>query len=117
MVTQPLEASVRQAGRAAVITLRGEIDSFGEESLNRAYEQAEGLGQPEVLLNFSAVEYVNSAGIALIVGLLAKGRKSGRRLLVTGLSNHYVELFQITRLSDYVLLFPDEATALAHAAA
>lgn len=116
MATKLLEASVRRDGSAAIITLRGEIDSFGEETLSKAYDEAEALGQPAVLLNFSGVDYINSTGIALIVGLLARARKSGRRLLTSGLSSHYVEIFQITRLSDFMSLYPDEATALAHAA-
>jgi hypothetical protein len=28
------------------------------------------------------------------------------------LSEHYVEIFNITRLADYMTVFPDEATAL-----
>ena len=116
MATKPLEASVRQEGNAAIISLRGEIDSFGEEALNKAYDAAEAMGKGAVLLNFSGVDYINSTGIALIVGLLARARKSGRRLLTSGLSSHYVEIFQITRLSDFISLYPDEATALAHVA-
>ena len=116
MATKPLEASVRQEGNAAIISLRGEIDIFGEEALNKAYDTAEGMGKGAVLLNFSGVDYINSTGIALIVGLLARARKSGRRLLTSGLSSHYVEIFQITRLSDFMSLYPDEATALAQVA-
>jgi anti-anti-sigma factor len=116
MATKPLEASVRQASNAAVISLRGEIDVFGEEALNKAYDTAEAMDKGAVLLNFSGVDYINSTGIALIVGLLARARKSGRRLLTSGLSSHYVEIFQITRLSDFMSLYPDEATALAHVA-
>jgi hypothetical protein len=29
-----------------------------------------------------------------------------------GLSDHYVEIFNITRLSDFVSVFPDEESAL-----
>jgi hypothetical protein len=29
-----------------------------------------------------------------------------------GLSEHYVEIFNITRLSDFVSVFPDEESAL-----
>ena len=116
MATKPLEATVRPDGQAAVITLRGEIDSFGEQTLNQAYDQAEALGKPAILLNFTGVDYINSTGIALIVGLLARARKTGRRLLTSGLSSHYVEIFQITRLSDFMSLYPDEATALAQVA-
>ena len=52
-------------------------------------------------------------GIALIVGLLAKARAAHRRMVVYGLSDHYVEIFQITRLSDFMSVFADEASALA----
>jgi len=117
MATKPLEASVRPEAHTAVISLRGEIDSFGENALNQAYEAAEALGTKSILLNFSDVDYINSTGIALIVALLARARKTGRRLLTSGLSSHYVEIFQITRLSDYMSLYPDEATALSQAAA
>ena len=116
MATKTLEANVRQAGSVAVIDLHGEIDLFGEEVLNAAYGQAEAQDPKAVLLNFTGVDYINSTGIALIVGLLSRARKSGRRLLTSGLSSHYVEIFQITRLADFMNIYPDEATALAQAA-
>ena len=48
----------------------------------------------------------------LIVGLLAKARKNHQRVLTCGLSAHYEEIFRITRLSDFMSIYPDEATAL-----
>ena len=65
------------------------------------------------MLNFEGVDYINSTGIALIVGLLAQARKSHRRLVVCGLSEHYQEIFRITRLSDFMQIFDDEPSALA----
>ena len=112
MQAKHLEASVRQEPAGAVLDLRGEINGFGQETLDAAYEEAEK-GDPEaIILNFEEVDYINSTGIALIVGLLAKARASKRRLLAYGLSDHYVEIFNITRLSDFVGVYPDEETAL-----
>jgi anti-sigma B factor antagonist len=65
------------------------------------------------VLNFKGVDYINSTGIALIVGLLAQARKSHRKLVVCGLSEHYQEIFRITRLSDFMEIFDDESSALA----
>jgi anti-anti-sigma factor len=113
MPNNTLSASVRQANSTAIIDLRGEINSFGEEVLNNAYAEANQAHPKNILLNFSGVDYINSTGIALIVGLLAQARKSGQRLFTTGLSSHYVEIFQITRLSDFMNIYPDEASALA----
>ena len=113
MPTKQLEASVRHVGRAAIIDLRGEIHAGAEETLNAAYAEAESHDPQAILLNFGDVGYINSTGIALIVGLLSQARKANRRLMACGLSDHYVEIFQITRLADFMSVFPDEARALA----
>ena len=112
MPTRSLEAQVRHQPRVAIVDLHGEINAFAEEVLNAAYADAESRGAEEILLNFSDVDYINSTGIALIVSLLARARKSKRQLLACGLSQHYVEIFQITRLVDFMSVFPDEASAL-----
>ncbi len=117
MPAKHLEANVRQEPGVAVIDLSGEINGFAQEALEAAYAEAEANNPETILLNFEGVDYINSTGIALIVGLLAKARASKRRLLAYGLSDHYVEIFNITRLSDFVSVFPDEESALAEASA
>ncbi len=107
----------REQPRAMVLDLHGEIDSFAEESLNRAFAEAESARPETILLNFSDVDYINSTGIALIVGLLARARKLHIPLRACGLSAHYQEIFTITRLSDFMGVFGDEASALAVAPA
>jgi anti-sigma B factor antagonist len=112
MPARNLEARVRHQPRVAIVDLHGEINAFAEDVLNAAYADAESQEAHVILLNFSDVDYINSTGIALIVSLLARARKNKRRLLACGLSQHYVEIFQITRLADFMSVFPDEASAL-----
>ena|SRR5579859_7222773 len=113
MPARMLEANVRHhRPRVAIVELHGEINAFAEEVLNAAYADAEREAPETILLNFADVDYINSTGIALIVSLLARARKSHRHLLACGLSQHYVEIFNITRLADFMSVFPDEASAL-----
>jgi len=113
MAINPFEAHVRhEQPRVVVVDMRGEIDAFAEESLTSAYSEAEAQEPEIILLNFGGVGYINSTGIALVVSLLARARKSHRHLLACGLSDHYVEIFNITRLADFMEVFPDEASAL-----
>ncbi|MBC8164127.1 MAG: STAS domain-containing protein [Roseiflexaceae bacterium] len=115
MPAVPFDVNVRQQPRAAIIDLHGEINAGAEARLNDAYEQADR-GDPEViLLNFSQVIYMNSTGIALIVGLLARARKHKRRIIACGLSQHFRDIFEITRLSDFMPVFNDEVGALSKA--
>ena len=115
MQAKHLEASVRREPAGAVLDLHGEINGFGQEALDAAYAEAEKGDPAAIVLNFEEVDYINSTGIALIVGLLAKARAAKRRLLAYGLSEHYVEIFTITRLSDFVGVYPDEESALSGA--
>src|SRR5436190_906776 len=115
MATTPLSATVRRERGVAIIDLRGEIDGAAEATLHSAYAEATTQDPRTVLLNFGGVDYINSTGIALIVGILAQARRASRRLLACGLSEHYVEIFSITRLADFMSMFPDEQSALAGA--
>ena len=113
MSTRRLEVELRQRQCVGIIDLRGEINAFAEEALNAAYAEAERCHPEVILLNFADVGYINSTGIALIVGLLARARASQRRLAACGLNEHYAEIFAITRLADFMTLFADESSALA----
>jgi anti-anti-sigma factor len=105
-------AQLRPAGEAVIVELHGEVDGRAEEALNAAYAEASRTNPARLILHFGRVDYINSTGIALIVGLLAQARKAGRKLITTGLNAHYTEIFHITRLSDFMTIAPDEASAL-----
>jgi len=109
---QPFHAALRQVKDLVIIDLQGEINGFANQELQAVYEQAENSQAKTILLNFEQVSYINSTGIAMIVGLLSKARKSQQRIVAFGLSEHYMDIFDITHLSDYITVYPDEPTAL-----
>lgn len=112
MASTMFDLTVRELPGMAILDLQGEINGAAEAKLNEGYSQAEATQAQTVLLNFANVEYINSTGIALIVSLLSRARASGCKLLACGLSEHYVEIFNITRLADFMAVFADESAAL-----
>lgn len=113
----PFRAETRGVPALATIVLHGDVNVAAESGLHAAYAEVAALGATAVLLDFSDTAYINSTGIALIVRLLADARRDRREVRACGLSPHYVEIFQITRLSDYMRIFDDQASATAAAAA
>jgi anti-sigma B factor antagonist len=111
MLNRTPRARVRREPGLAVVELRGELDGSAQDVLEDAYERAESWGLPAILLDFGDVGYINSKGIALIVSLLSRARASSTQMLACGLSDHYLEIFQITRLADYITVCPDKRTA------
>jgi len=107
---------VRPAGRnAGIIDVRGEITAAAESVLMDAYARATANGALMVLLNFGALEYMNSSGIGLLVTLLIRANRQGQRIGAFGLSPHYRDIFELTRLDEAIHIYDDEAAALAAA--
>jgi anti-anti-sigma factor len=104
--------AVRSRGKVSVIDLVGDVNAQAEQSLDAAWQEATK-GAPEaVVVNFERAGYINSTGIALIVGLLARARAHQVPIRAYGLSPHYREIFEITRLADFLAINPDEDSAV-----
>jgi len=112
MTPSELQTTVRRAGDAAVIDMRGEIDGGADAAMDAAYATAQHEQTATIVLNFEAVDYINSTGIAVIVGLLSRARRDGRAVTACGLVDHYREIFEITRLADFMPIFDNEAGAV-----
>ena len=68
-----------------------------------------------IVLNFSDLSYMNSGGIGLLVTLLVRANRRSQRLMAYGLSEHYRQIFELTRLDEAVGIHDSEQAALAAA--
>jgi anti-anti-sigma factor len=111
MATSEIPAVRRREG-VAVIDLAGDVNRAAEETLEAAWGEAVAEQPGVVILNFEGAGYINSTGIAVIVGLLARARAAGIEVRAYGLTPHYREIFEITRLADFLAINPDEDSAV-----
>ncbi len=106
--------SVRQINASSsVIDIKGDITAFAEQVLMQAYAEASQPTTRAIILNFTGLEYMNSSGIGLLVTLLIRVNRQKQRLLAYGLSDHYRHIFKLTRISDAIHIYENEAEALA----
>jgi anti-sigma B factor antagonist len=98
--------------QVSVIDVKGELTAFAEGVLMDAYAQASDGRVRAVVLNFEGLEYMNSSGIGLLVTLLIRVNREKQRLLTYGLSEHYRNIFQITRLDDAIGIYDSEEEAV-----
>ena len=104
---------VRRVGdKVSVIDIKGELTAFAEDVLMDAYNQASDGSVRAIVLNFEGLEYMNSSGIGLLVTLLIRVNREKQRLLTYGLSEHYRNIFQITRLDDAIGIYDSEEEAV-----
>jgi len=98
--------------QVSIIDIQGEVTGFAENALMDAYTQATAGGANAILLNFNDLEYMNSSGIGLLVTLLIRAQRQGQRLMAYGLSDHYQQIFELTRLNDAITMYNNEDDAL-----
>ena len=106
-----------QDGPASILRIEGDITSASEADLMAGYALAAANGATAVILDFSKLEYMNSGGIGLLVTLLVRAQRAGGRLIATGLSEHYRQIFLLTRLDEAIEIHDDEAAAMVAATA
>lgn len=75
-------------------------------------EQDQRSSYAYLVLNFTQVPYMNSAGIALLIRLSRSSKKAGIHTLAFGLSSHYQKLFRMVGLTESIMLLPDEHAVL-----
>lgn len=95
----------------AILDIQGEVTGFAEDALMDAYTQATDLGARIIAINFGNLDYMNSSGIGLLVTLLVRVQRRKQQLRAFGLSEHYQQIFELTRLNEVIGIYPTEAEA------
>ena len=111
MTTHDDTTAVRRRGEVAVIDLVGDVNAHAETAVHDAWDEATRERPEAVVLNFEGAGYINSTGLALIVEMLASARTRKLPIRAYGLTPHYREIFEITRLADFLAINPDEDSA------
>ena len=104
---------VREPSEATrVIAIEGDITAESEEVLMDAYGRASGDSVRSFVLDFTGLQYMNSGGIGLLVTLLVRAQRQRQQVLAFGLSEHYTQIFELTRLDEAVGIHESESLVI-----
>jgi anti-sigma B factor antagonist len=114
MTPEALSMGVRRIDETmTVLDIQGDVTGASEDALAEAYAEAADGATRAVILNFTRLEYMNSGGIGLLVTLLVRANRAKQKLLAYGLSEHYRQIFELTRLDEAIGIYESEAEAVA----
>jgi len=112
MANTTIAMGVRRIGDAGLVDIRGDITAQSEPALAQAFAEASAGPIRAVILNFSALDYMNSGGIGLLVTLLVRANRQKQRLCAYGLNEHYRQIFELTRLDEAITIYDSEHAAV-----
>jgi anti-sigma B factor antagonist len=98
-----------------VIAVTGDVTAQSEDVLMDAFDRASAEGVTAIVLDFTALDYMNSGGIGLLVMLLVRAQRQDQKVLAFGLTEHYRQIFELTRLDEAIGIHETQDAALAAA--
>ena len=105
--------TIRKREGVAILDMKGEVTSFADETLNSLVKSAIDDGGTRIAFNFSDVSYINSSGIAVLIGIVTGFKNKGVAFNVYGLTSHFKKIFRMIGLTQYVNVLNTEDDAVA----
>ena len=103
MNREVLHIGVKDKGTTRVLSLTGELDSFTSDRL-RSISEIWIPGSRRLVVNLDKLDYIDSSGLAALVGMWVMARDNGAEMVLKCRSSRILRIFEITGLSNLFVL-------------
>jgi anti-sigma B factor antagonist len=108
-----MELSLAEEENASVLKLSGEIDLHASPALRTQLQAIASKKTPRLLVDFSAVEYIDSSGLATLIEYVRQAAAHKGRIALFGLKPKVRTIFDLVRLGELFAIHPTREEALA----
>jgi anti-anti-sigma factor len=106
-----MQISSRTSDGVHIVAIAGSLDSTTSPEAQKALA-AVVAGAKTVVLDFTELSYISSAGLRVLLGAAKQLRSSGGKLRMFGLNPSVTEVFEISGFAAILPVYPSEAEAL-----
>lgn len=100
----PLTIDSRYDADTVTLVLRGEIDLASAPALERKLEDAESLLPRRIVLDLAGLDFIDSAGIHLLIDAQQRAQADGHQLILTHVPAHATRLFRLTGINERLVV-------------
>ena len=104
-----VERPFSDVGGRGVLRLKGPLITENLSDFRNAISRE---NVPTMILDFSGVPYIDSAGLGSLVSAYVSRHKAGQRTVLTGVNARIEHLLEITRMAHLFPIFPRLEDAL-----
>lgn len=108
-----MDVTTRNQGDVLIVAIAGSLDSITSPQAQQALDALVAQGAKKVAVECTALDYISSAGLRVLLGLAKQLAAKGGALRTFGLNQTVREVFEISGFSTIFKVFPGEADALA----
>jgi anti-anti-sigma factor len=101
MEQQSNAINLEQHGAVTLFDIHGDLTSFSEPVLRKAYQNANEQGAANILIKIEKEAYINSGGIAVLIQILAQSKRNNQNIAITGVSDHFKKIFSMVGITKF----------------
>ncbi len=90
----------------------GEVNISNSPELRKRFDELINKSEKKVLVDFSAISYIDSSGLATLIELYQRLKKIGGRMRFCSMEEKVRNTFEITKLNKLFEIFPGRQEAL-----
>ena len=106
-------SQIRWVDKVAIADVVGDIDLERSRVFQQQLLAVLDENPERVLVNLAKVPYMDSSGVASLVKLLSRARKSNLAINLVAMNERVRSIFEITRLDSIFTIYDTEEEALA----
>jgi len=110
-----MHVDTRKNGEVVILDLKGRLTAgLGDQILRESIDELLAEGFRKILLNLSAVTFVDSAGLGELVAGLRTAKRFSAELKLLSVGERVESTLYMSRLLPVFEIYDDEKEALAH---
>jgi len=95
-----------------ICSLEGEVNINTSPELRKAFDGIIAGSEKKVLIDFTGVSYIDSSGLATLIEMFQRLKKSGGNLRFSNMNQKVKNIFEITKLYKLFEIFESREAAL-----
>ncbi len=111
---QAFDIAEREQDGVTIVAVSGEIDVATAPPLRERLQAQSASGHSTVVVDLSAVSFLDSTALGVLVGALKRCKEAGGDLPLVITEPRILKVFEITGLTDVFPIHSDVAAATAH---
>jgi anti-sigma B factor antagonist len=112
-LSSPFEVTIQEQGEVAHVVLKGELDISTASRLEEDLRRVEA-DQPSItLIDLSALDFMDSTGLRLLIAADSRAREAGRRLVLVQGNEMVQRVLRLTGLDERLEIVEDRAALAA----
>lgn len=95
-----------------IFRIEGKLDATSSPQLEKGIHATLEQGAKNILIDFSNIDYLSSAGMRLLLSMTKKLGQKGGKLILFSIHDDVMEIIRMAGFEQILYIFRDEANAL-----